>query len=144
MLAHRVGRELDRLVRHDPRWRCRPAVTLGDGTVVDHLVVGPAGVFALVCDSGATPAERLGDQLSETAGVALEARVVVVIGSGGALGDARDPASVHEPASARVTVVHRDRLRSFLSTRPECLAPVTVERLYAAAGDAGTSRSPVR
>lgn len=128
MLARRVGRELERLVRHDPRWRRRPAVTLGDGTVVDHLLVGPPGVFALACGGEVPPGERVGGPLAGAAGVRVEAQVVVVTAGGG----------LRTAPTGRGTVVHRDRLCSFLSTRPECLAPVTVERLHAAACDAGT------
>lgn len=43
-----VAAQLDKLKRRDPRWRCLHAIPLGDnGADIDHLVIGPAGVFAL-------------------------------------------------------------------------------------------------
>jgi hypothetical protein len=44
----RVGRQLERLMRGDPRWRCLHAVPVGRrGADIDHLVIGPGGVFTL-------------------------------------------------------------------------------------------------
>jgi hypothetical protein len=44
----RVGRQLECLMRGDPRWRCLHAVPVGRrGADIDHLVIGPGGVFTL-------------------------------------------------------------------------------------------------
>jgi hypothetical protein len=44
----RVGRQLECLMRGDPRWRCLHAVPVGRrGAGIDHLVIGPGGVFML-------------------------------------------------------------------------------------------------
>lgn len=43
-----VGAELAQLVRSDPRWRVLHAVPVGvAGADIDHLVMGPGGVFSL-------------------------------------------------------------------------------------------------
>lgn len=44
----RVSGQLARLVRRDPRWRCLNAVPAGiNGAHIDHLVIGPGGVFTV-------------------------------------------------------------------------------------------------
>ncbi|MCY4725392.1 nuclease-related domain-containing protein [Nocardioides sp. STR2] len=43
-----VGEQLEKLTRKDPRWRVLHAVPVGDrGSDIDHLVIGPAGVFTI-------------------------------------------------------------------------------------------------
>lgn len=43
-----VGAQLEKLARKDPRWRVLHAVPVGDrGSDIDHLVIGPAGVFTI-------------------------------------------------------------------------------------------------
>lgn len=43
-----VGEQLEKLARKDPRWRVLHAVPVGErGSDIDHLVVGPAGVFTI-------------------------------------------------------------------------------------------------
>jgi hypothetical protein len=43
-----VGAQLAKLVAKDPRWRVLHSIPVGkDGADIDHLVVGPAGVFTL-------------------------------------------------------------------------------------------------
>lgn len=43
-----VGAQLDKLARRDPRWRVLHAVPVGDrGSDIDHLVIGPAGVYTI-------------------------------------------------------------------------------------------------
>lgn len=43
-----VGDQLERLARKDPRWRVLHAVPVGErGSDIDHLVIGPAGVFTI-------------------------------------------------------------------------------------------------
>jgi hypothetical protein len=44
----RVGTELARLIKLDPRWRVLHAVPAGDaGADIDHVVIGPGGIFTL-------------------------------------------------------------------------------------------------
>lgn len=44
----KVAVRVERLCRKDPRWRFLHAIPVGDnGADIDHLVVGPAGVFTL-------------------------------------------------------------------------------------------------
>ena len=43
-----VGAQLEKLERKDPRWRVLHAVPVGErGSDIDHLVIGPAGVFTI-------------------------------------------------------------------------------------------------
>jgi hypothetical protein len=43
-----VAGQLDKLMRRDPRWRCRHSIPVGsNGADIDHLVIGPGGVFTL-------------------------------------------------------------------------------------------------
>ncbi|MBE7325250.1 NERD domain-containing protein [Nocardioides sp. Y6] len=43
-----VGAQLEKLARKDPRWRVLHAVPVGDrGSDIDHLAIGPAGVFTI-------------------------------------------------------------------------------------------------
>ncbi len=43
-----VGQQLARLTAKDPRWMCLHAVPVGtEGSDIDHVVIGPAGVFTL-------------------------------------------------------------------------------------------------
>ena len=43
-----VGAQLDKLIRKDPRWKALHAIEVGDkGSDIDHLVIGPGGVFTL-------------------------------------------------------------------------------------------------
>lgn len=43
-----VGDQLEKLARKDPRWRVLHAVPFGErGSDIDHLVVGPAGVYTI-------------------------------------------------------------------------------------------------
>lgn len=45
--AH-VGAQLEKLARKDPRWRVLHAVPVGErGSDIDHVVIGPAGVFTI-------------------------------------------------------------------------------------------------
>lgn len=41
----KVGRSLDRLARHG--WRVLHSIELGGGTDIDHLLIGPAGIFTV-------------------------------------------------------------------------------------------------
>jgi len=44
----KVGAQLARLVRKDSRWKCLHAVGVGaNGADIDHVVIGPGGVFTL-------------------------------------------------------------------------------------------------
>lgn len=43
-----VAQQLAKLMAKDPRWRCLHAVPVGtEGSDIDHVVIGPAGVFTL-------------------------------------------------------------------------------------------------
>lgn len=43
-----VGAQLEKFARKDPRWRVLHAVPVGElGSDIDHLMIGPAGVFTI-------------------------------------------------------------------------------------------------
>ena len=44
----KVGSQLAKVARRDPRWRVLHAIPVGvRGSDIDHLVIGPGGVFAV-------------------------------------------------------------------------------------------------
>lgn len=44
----KVGAQLDKLIQRDPRWRAIHAIEVGErGSDIDHLVIGPGGVYSL-------------------------------------------------------------------------------------------------
>jgi hypothetical protein len=44
----RVGVQLDKLTRRDPRWHTLHSVPVGTrGSDIDHVVIGPGGVFTI-------------------------------------------------------------------------------------------------
>jgi hypothetical protein len=79
-----VAEELDDLVALDPRWASINSIPVGtDGSVIDHLVVGPGGVFTINAwqhdvPSSRMDADRVGELLSTTARTTITARGLVV------------------------------------------------------------------
>jgi len=79
-----VAEELDDLVALDPRWAFINSIPVGtDGSVIDHLVVGPGGVFTINAWQHDVPnsrvdADRAGKLLSTTARTAITAQGLVV------------------------------------------------------------------
>ena len=154
----RVGDRLDALVRKDRRWRVLHSIEVGaQGSDIDHLVIGPGGVFTLntkthpraniwlagdafMVNGQKQPyirnsrheAQRVSRLLSLTSGVAIQARGVIVL-----VGD-RELTIKSEPAD--VTVRHRESIVRWLRRQPEQLDATAIERLYAAARRADTWR----
>ncbi len=79
---HTVAEELDDLVELDPRWACINSLPVGsNGSVIDHLVVGPGGVFTINTghfNGGRDEAERAGRLLSATARTAITVTGLIV------------------------------------------------------------------
>jgi hypothetical protein len=81
---HTIAEELDELVALDPRWASINSIAVGTkGSVIDHLVVGPGGVFTINAWQHDVPntrldAERAGKLLSATANTAITARGLIV------------------------------------------------------------------
>jgi hypothetical protein len=147
----RVGDRLEALVRKDPRWRVLHSILVGArGSDIDHLVIGPGGVFALntkthpratiwlagdvlMVNGQRQPyirnsrheAQRVSRLLGAAAGVAVQARGMIVL-----VGD-RELTVKSEPRD--VTVRHRESLVRWLRQQPEQLDAAAIEQLYAAA-----------
>ena len=154
----RVGDRLEALVRKDPRWRVLHSIEVGaQGSDIDHLVIGPGGVFTLntkthpraniwlagdvlMVNGQKQPyirnsrheAQRVSRLLSLTSGVAIQARGVIVL-----VGD-RELTIKSEPPD--VTVRHRESIVRWLRRQPERLEADAIDRLYAAARRADTWR----
>lgn len=138
------------LAQLDDRWRVLHAVPLRTGSVIDHVVIGPGGVYCLTTrhhpggsvlvagdlfmvdgrrytytqaarDSAAHAQARLSSVCGSPVVVAA---VVVAVG-------ADDFLIKRQPAD--VGVVTRARLNRWLSEQPETLRPAEVEHVYAAA-----------
>jgi hypothetical protein len=146
-----TGARLERLARKDPRWRVLHSVEVGErGSDVDHVVIGPGGVFTLntkhspskvvkvrgdsVRVNGyrqpwvrnsrheATRAARL---LSAATGREVAAIGIIV------LVRVADQQIAQQPTD--VWVMNRWQVVRFLRGRPEVLDAEAVEALYAAA-----------
>jgi hypothetical protein len=146
-----VAAQLTRLARKDPRWRFLHAVPVGEqGADIDHLVVGPGGVFTLnakhhpggtVWVGGNTflvnglrqpylrnsrhEAARAGRLLSAACGFPVAAiGVVVPVGA--------DDLTIKTPP-ADVYVVNRMALVRWLRDRVDVLDEATVGAVFEAA-----------
>jgi hypothetical protein len=154
----RVGDRLDVLVHKDPRWRVLHSIEVGaQGSDIDHLVIGPGGVFTLntkthpraniwlagdilMVNGQKQPyirnsrheAQRVSRLLSLTSGVAIQARGVIVL-----VGD-RELTIKSEPPD--VTVRHRQSIVRWLRHQPGRRDVDAIDRLYAAARRADTWR----
>ena len=147
----KVAAQLARLVKKDPRWRVLHAVPVGkNGADIDHVVIGPAGVFTLntkhhpgakVWIAGGTfmvngrklpylrnsrhEAARASKLLTAASGVTVEAKgVVVPVG-------VRSMSIRSAPEGAGA--VHRRRLVSWLRRQPGVVDQTSVDRLFDAA-----------
>lgn len=147
----KVADELDKLRRRDPRWCVVHSVPVGErGSDIDHLVVGPGGVFTLntkhhpgkrldvrgdsfLVDGHRQPyvrnsrheAERAARLLSAAVGFPVAVRGVVVPVGAASLVVAAQPADV--------SVVARRQLADWLSRTYAVLPPQAVAALFDAA-----------
>jgi len=143
-----VGRQLERLMKADPRWRCLHSIPVGRrGADIDHLVIGPGGVFSL--NAKHHPGARLwvgGDTFmvngvrqpyirnsrheAARASRLLSAAVghpVAVTGIVVPVG-AQDLVIKESPGD--VVVVNRRRLRRWLASRPQTLPGAIVDAAH--------------
>lgn len=154
-----VATQLRRLTKRDARWRFLNAIPVGEkGSDIDHLVVGPGGVFTLnakhhprarVWVRGDTfmvngqrlpyirnsrhEAMRASQLLTAASGFPVQVGgVVVPVGS--------DNLSVKD-APPDVAIVNRMRLRRWLCHRPPVLAEEQVAAIFDAARRSTTWRS---
>lgn len=147
----KVAARLAKLAKRDPRWRFLHAVPVGErGSDIDHLVIGPPGVFTLnsknhpgakIWIGGDTfmvngqrhpyvrnsrfEARRAAKLLSAATGVPVVAVGVIVPVGAAAI-------SVKE-LPADVKVVSRMRLLRWLESLPAVLSPEHADALYGAA-----------
>lgn len=146
-----VGKELAKL---DARWHVLHSIPIGDNADIDHLVIGPPGIFSLnakhhnyatvlvegdlvtvnghpqpYVEKSRREARRVSHVLSEAAGMDLAAHGVVVVVNAGQL-------TVHkQPADVLVIGQRRTRRAEEPTRRPESQARVTT--------DLGTCRCPI-
>lgn len=154
----KVGGLLDDLANSDPRWRVVHSVPVGTvGSDIDHVVVGPGGVFTLntkhhpdakVWVAGNTfmvnghpqkyvrnsrfEAQRAAKLLASAAGIPVRATGIIVVMGAQSL-------RVRE-APADVAVVARRQIVKWLRAQPELLPVPDVERLYGVARRSTTCR----
>ncbi len=152
----RVAAGLERLVRRDPRWRMLHALPVGpEGCDIDHVVIGPAGVFTIraVHHPGArvrvsgdsllvddVPQPYVGQSRAEAAHAArrLTAACGFEVAVTGLVVPVRAKEVVVRAAPAGVAVVERVRLGRWLAGRPKVLDGARVATLYAAARRSST------
>jgi hypothetical protein len=155
-----VAAQLARLAGKDPRWRFLNAVPIGEnGSDIDHVVVGPGGVYTLnakhhpggsVWVGGNTfmvngqrhpyirnsrhEAERASRLLTSACGFPVVATAVVVpVGAA--------DFTVKEPPKD-VYVVNRMALRDWLRRRPVTLTDEQIDAVYAVARRSTTWQPP--
>lgn len=149
------------LERLGPQWRVLHSVPVGPGpAVVHHLVVGPAGVFAVRSLPRGAPVVEVVDGQPRLSAAGLEDAVAelrplaqrVLAGLRRRLGSAVDIPAVHPvvclvegsapPAVPPGEVVPVGRLLADLEARPHRLTDAWVRRLAAAAGEPLTWDAP--
>lgn len=155
----KVAAQLDKLQGKDPRWHVLHAVPVGEkGSDIDHVVVGPGGVFTLNAKhhpgakiwvggntfmvngqrqpyvrNSAHEARRAGRLLSAACGVPVTAvGVVVPVGA--------DDVVIRTPPE-EVHVIYRRALSEWLRGRPSVVTDADVDRIYAAARRSTTWRT---
>jgi len=154
----KVAARLEKLVKKDPRWKFLNAIPVGEnGSDIDHLVIGPGGVFTLnskhhpggriwirgngfrvngtqlpYIRNSRHEAARASRYLSTVCGFTVEAAgIVVPVGA--------DSITIKE-APADVYVINRMALVSWLRRRPEVLDDGVVLAIFEAARRSTTWR----
>ena len=154
----KVAARLEKLAKKDPRWRFLHAIPVGEnGSDIDHLVIGPGGVFTLnskhhpggriwirgngfrvngtqlpYIRNSRHEAARASRYLSTACGFTVEAAgIVVPVGA--------DSTTIKE-APADVHVINRMALVSWLRRRPEVLDDEAVLAIFEAARRSTTWR----
>ena len=154
----KVAAQVQKLVRRNSRWRMLHAIPVGSkGSDIDHLLIGPGGVFTLnakhhpgarIWIGGGTfmvngvrqpyirnsrhEASRASRILTSACGVPIEVTGVVVPVGAEAVTIKKSPEDVH--------VVPRRMLRHWLSRREQVLDDGTIALIYAHARRSRTWR----
>lgn len=134
--AHMVVRELDRLVSADARWTYVNSIPgRKHGSAIDHLVVGPSGVFTVnaglphnfqgwlggAVRTGISEAQRATRLLTSATRISVRVRGLIVLVSGS-----------QKPVKQRantVEIVNHVALVTFLLSQPEYLDASTRARI---------------
>ena len=152
----KVGRILEKLARRDGAWRVLHSVPVGNrGSDIDHVVIGPGGVFSL--NTKHHPGARIwvGGNTLLVNGVrqpylrnsrheADRASRLLTVACGFPVGVAGVvvPVNAHDivirSAPADVHVMNRRRLARWLRRRPVTLDAATVDTIYDAARRSAT------
>ncbi|MGI5245741.1 nuclease-related domain-containing protein [Dactylosporangium sp. CA-139066] len=154
----KVARQLAVLIERDSRWRAIHAIPVGDrGSDIDHLVIGPGGVYSLnakhhpdakVWVGGNTvmvngqrqpyvrnsrhEAERASKLLTAATGRPVVVTGVIVIVGADDIVIKQAPDDVH--------VVNRMRLRKWLQARADALDEAAIEAVFQTARQSTTWR----
>jgi hypothetical protein len=154
-----VGRELDRLVAtHSPWWRALHSIPVGNrGSDIDHLVVGPGGVFTLnakhhpgariwvggntlLVNGARQPHIRNSRHEAERAARLLTAACGCPVWVAGVVVPVNASDVVVKQAPIGVDVVTRRRLGRWLRNRPRVLDAVMIDEIHEAARRPSTWR----
>lgn len=156
----KVAARLEKLAKRDPRWRFIHAVPVGEkGSDIDHVVVGPGGVFTLnakhhpgaklwigentfMVNGQRQPylrnsrheAERASRLLTQACGFPVAVTGIVVPVGADDLVIKSPPRDVH--------VVNRMALANWLRRRPEVLDTAAIDAIYQAARRSTTWQVP--
>lgn len=145
-----VARELDKLVRKDPRWHYINSIPVGDEVDIDAFLVGPGGIFTInakhhhgariwvggdtiMVNGNRQPyvrnsrheARKASRLLSRVVGESVFVQGLVVPVSANAFTVKEQPKDVY--------VINRGRLARRLGSLPDHIDLATVERVFGAA-----------
>jgi hypothetical protein len=147
----KIGNLLAKLARKDPRWRFVHAIPVGDrGSDIDHLVIGPAGVFSvntkhhprakiwvggntLMVNGVRQPYIRNSRHEAARAAKLLTAACGFPVQVEGLIVTVRAEKVVVKERPEGVHVVERIHLSRWLRRRPGDLGPETLDALFEAA-----------
>jgi hypothetical protein len=131
-----VARELDRLKTTDRRWVCLNSIPGGrKGTAIDHLVIGPGGVFTI--NAGRHSGGRAwtgGDiragryQTQRVAGILTAATRICVRVQGLIVPVGANKDVVKQPSNI-VQIVNHSALVDYLRSQPHYLDGATLTRI---------------
>jgi hypothetical protein len=147
----KVAPQLDKLARKDPRWRFLHAIPVGqNGADIDHLVIGPGGVFSLnakhhpgarvwvggntvMVDGQRQPYIRNSQHEATRASRLLTAACGFPVSVTGLVVAVRADAITIKTPPADVHVVHRMGLVRWLRYQPDVLTDTQVDAVVGAA-----------
>ena len=154
----RVAARLAALQRKDPRWHAIHSIPLAQDVDIDHLVIGPGGVFTLntkhhpgarvwvardtlMVNGARQPyVHKSRHEARRTAALLGSATLREVFVTGVIVLVGAEDLTIKEPASG-VEVVYRGRLVRWLRRQPETLDEAAIETIFEAARRPSTWRA---